>query len=638
MARKKKSNLEESVSQGISNRWWLSDIGSMGQSIANSFSDIDREQESRRINWAKFISCYENISYGDLLDYSYRTPSLIRQETSYDNVVGGIVDAVVSKIGATKPRPVCVSIDGDLELINRTAQQTRALEGIFDACEYYAFKRRQLKSSCIFDNGYLFWYPDPIRNAVLCEPAWIDDIKVAYSDGRYGKPRNMIRHRIVSRGDAIASAEIRKWNVDVIRRAGCVRDNKSADTAVSIVIDDPISIYEAWHLPSNPEAKNGIHALSCDSGLLTEEPEEWELDTFPCSVLRWSNRELGFYGQSLVEQTIGPQKTYDQLNGKIFEIIGGMTVRGFIEENTEVNFETLTNRGITLCKYRGGPPPAFMPDPGLDMSVLQERDRYRRACYDRGGINELAVTSRKPAGLSSGEALREVKDQVTERFLEVNQSYEESVKQDARLAIWCAGKLPGFYANYKDERGRTLKRIAWSDVIVPESKYIIQIRVSSYLPTEINARMERISELKREWPQAAPFLSKFVQDPDIDAALGFINAPIDIIMKDMELLQTGEEVVPSIVINFDAAKTQAVALISRLISEGLVDETVKNNILNYIMAIDSLKAQVEAAQQLKIQEAMATQQAQQGMVPQPPGPPIAMPPGPVNNIIPMTGQ
>ena len=366
-------------------------------------------------------------------------------------------------------------------------------------------------------------------------------------DGKYGEPRSMMRTKTIARELALA---VYKDAKDAIFKA----KNFSKSPKMGI-IDDPISIVEAWHLPSTEDSNDGRHFIGTDKGTILD--EEWTWPRFPIYPFRFKDRPFGWYGVGIPEDIESQQKEVDYWNERIQQILNLATIRVWLERGSKINKEDLTNDPMPIGEYTGQPP-AFTQDPGPPPDLFMERDRKKASAYEQIGLSQLFSASKKPAGISSGAGLREMKDTESERFQDVGQNWDDfwvfdvayhgildaaedlaRENKDFEIPIQMSGKMTS---------------LKWKDISIDRKKLLVQPWPVSLLPRDPSGRIERVQELMGMFPQAAMALARFIDNPDVDAAISLVSAPMDAILSDMEAIEEGKEVTPEPFIDLAMAK------------------------------------------------------------------------------------
>ena len=127
--------------------------------------------------------------------------------------------------------------------------------------------------------------------SILAERAIIDNIFVDPIDGKYGKPRMLHEAKDIGREVAIATWPDRKTD---LLNATSWRSEHQSESGYA----DPITIAEAWHLPSSSTAGDGRHVICTDTCKLEDEP--WKIERYPMAFFRWLEETLLLPSQKAV--------------------------------------------------------------------------------------------------------------------------------------------------------------------------------------------------------------------------------------------------------------------------------------------------------------------------------------------------
>jgi hypothetical protein len=164
-----------------------------------------------------------------------------------------------------------------------------------------------------------------------------------------------------------------------------------------------------------------------------------------------------------------------------------------------------------------------------------EIERLESKAYQIAGVSRLAAQSQKPAGLSSGEALRQYRDYQTERFLVAFQSLEDFFVECARQKIELAKRINdkgkgGYSIMAVDRQGKqdVAQVIKWSDVDISEDKYIMRPYPVGFLPSTPAGKVQKAAELVQAFPQLQDQALQLLGGiPDVDAAVSLATSDLD---------------------------------------------------------------------------------------------------------------
>jgi len=601
-------------------RWWEDDDSTVHSSIFETVKAIDKQQSGRRRRYARYLGMYENrdIKSLDGADWAKHQGD-IDDEDSKENVVKGAVDAAVAKISTNRPRPVCLTNAGDHKLQAKAKKRTLLIEGVIHDQKAYRKGRRIFRDGCIWDNGILKIYPDYDRKLVAIDRVLDDELYVDDQDGKYGNPRSLIHGRTVTRDEVRAMFPEKECQY-AIDHAELHRQASGTGAAA----EDPVTLFEAIHLPSGPDAGDGKRVMCTTAGkLLTE---EWKRERFPWVPWRWKERALGYRGMGMIEDVESQQKQVTFLDRRIGRILNSCMVRVFLESASGVNLVDLGNDdtgGFLACEYKGQAP-IFSKDPGPSPELFAERTEKKASIFESLGISQLRAQSKKPAGLSSGVALREYKDTESERFQDIGQDWEDFWIEVAERITDAAEDLAAHPdikgITIRVPRGKGIEEVSFSEVDYVRDRYLWQIRPASLLPREPAGRLQTVQELLGIYPQAAPLLASKIDHPDVDDVMSMMTASVDAIRYDIERLEEGTFVTPEPFLDLQTAKILVLAAWLRARNNN-APEKVLSAFENYQLSIDNMLKKVQA-------EAAAAAMAQ-GMPGAPGGPGPAPAPGPM---------
>jgi hypothetical protein len=350
----------------------------------------------------------------------------------------------------------------------------------------YFLGQLAFRDSLVFGIGIIKVLDD--GHSVRFERVLPDEILVDEGDAFYGQPRQMHQRRYVSR--QVLGGLFPKFADKISQAQTSFSDEDSANP-------DMIAVVESWHLPSYPGAKDGKRVVSISNATLVD--EEWTHDYFPFAFLRWSEGLTGFFGQGLAEELVGIQIEINKILRNIQSAQNLCSVpRVFLESQASIPGAALAPNpeGLSVVRYQGTKP-EFMTAPAMPGEVYAHLDRLERKAYEITGVSQMAASSKKPAGLDSGVALREYSEIQSERFVLVGQRYEEFFLQLARLAI---DQSQALYEERPDlnvtvaVKGEA-EKIKWRDVNLKRDQYLLQCFPTSLLPTAPAGRLAKIQEL-----------------------------------------------------------------------------------------------------------------------------------------------
>ncbi len=405
------------------------------------------------------------------------------------NVVQSCVDTLVSRLTQSKPRPVFLTDNGDYKARNLAKQLNSFIMGEFYRSKAYDLGTQALRDAAVLGTGCLKIYEGQDKQVHL-ERVLFTELLVDPNDSLYGEPRQMYQLKLVDR-EVLAEMFPEKRN-DIMRTEQAFPDTAGDSSRTA---SDQVMVIEGWHLPSGPDAKDGRRIIACTNVCLLD--EEYNKEKFPFVFIHYSQRLLGFFGQSLAEQLMGTQVEINKLLMTISRSINLVGVpRVFVEDGSKVVKAQLNNDVGSIVTYRGTKP-VYEVAPCVPAEVYAQLQRLVDYAYQQSGISALSAASKKPAGLDSGAALREYDDLQSDRFATLSKRYDnfyvDMAYQIIELAKDIAERDGSYTTVYPNKDGT--REVNLPEVDLLKNTYIIQCFDSSSLPRDPAGRLQKIIEM-----------------------------------------------------------------------------------------------------------------------------------------------
>lgn len=535
-----KANPAKKDAQNIDRQWWKAEDKDRAYSISAVVKFIAESDRPRQAQYLTSMRLYGNMNPAGLMGFGVaRSPAVPlpqRDRLTY-NVVQAAGDTVTAKIAKNKPKAMFLTSGGSYKLQRKAKKLDKFVEGVMYENDAYHMGPQVMTDAYVFGDGFTQVYADNGR--VKFDRVLAGELLVDWKEAIYGMPRQLHRIKEYDREVLLAlfpqkAKEINEAN-NISIQGQSLKEN----------ISDQINVIESWHLPSGKDAGDGMHAITILDGaeLLSD---EWTKDYFPFAGLKWSKRQIGYWGQGGAEQ-VQPiqleinkilwtiQRSY-QLSGsfKIWMKIGSKIVREHL--NNEVG-------SILESDER----PEYMVPPIVPPEMYNQLKELKNSAFEQIGVSQLSANSQKPAGLDSGKALRTMNNIESERFMILGQAYEHYFLQLSRLTVDCAreiylktGKL-----SVKSPNSKFIESIDWKDVDLDDEDMISKMFPVSSLPNDPSDRMQTI----QEWVQAGwvtPRTAKRIMNfPDLEAVEDLENAKEDYLHMVLEkIIDDGEYTPP----------------------------------------------------------------------------------------------
>lgn len=404
------------------------------------------------------------------------------------NVIQSCVDTLTSRIAQAKPRPLFMTDNGQYKQRNLAKQMNGFIAGELYQTNAHELAETILKDAAVLGSGCLKVLEKD--NKVTLERTLCTELFVDVNDAFYGHPRSMYQLKLVDRA---VLKEIMPSERSKIEKAEQGYPDTSAESQKTM--SDQIMLVEAWHLPSSKDATDGRHTIVCSAGTILD--EAYEDDSFPFVFINYSPRMVGFWAQGLAEQLMGTQIEINKLLVTISQSISLVGVpRVFVEDGSKVVKAHLNDSVGSIVTYRGTKP-QYEVAPCVPQELYAQLQRLIEYAYQQSGISALSATSQKPAGLNSGEAIRNYDDLQSDRFATLDKRYKKFFVDLSYKIIYKAKEIcerEGSYQTvYPNKDGTQEVDLPKADLL--ENPFIIQCFDTSSLPKEPAGRLQAVTEM-----------------------------------------------------------------------------------------------------------------------------------------------
>ena len=605
-------------------RWYTADKGEVHSRVIEYVREVERVQSDIFDRFVKLAWLYDPNDYF-AGDQSERGPTAHVSR----NVIASNVDTVAAVVSTTDVRARFMTDDADWST-QRTARHLEwYAEGLCKLLGVHECARRGFKDAALKGTGLAKVYIEPDTDEIRVERVVVDDIVVDEGECRGGAPRQMHQRVFVDR--EVLQARFPD-HADEIERAQRTQGWQKW-AGYRPIERDELVVIESWRLPIGKQGAKGYvsgrHTICIDGADL--EDEDWDKPYFPFARFVWSERTLGWYGISLAERIAPHQRRLNKLNWQIDRQLDQHAVPTTYVRMADANLAVRdVNRAGTIVPIKADYPQTIIP-PAVSAETYRREEAIAENSYEESGLSRLAATSRKPAGIESGVALREYRDQTTQRFALQEKAFEQFVLDIVWLVVSCAKELGAAKAPTilrKTKQG--IKKVPWAKVDMGEVK--VQIAPASTLSRTPAGRTQMVLE----WAQAGVISQdearRLMRHPDLERAMSLYTSALEDIERCIEDILDGEQLVPEPYQNLKLGLWRFQAAYLKACDDG-APEGIKESLRQWITQaahIMSLAEQpVPAAPQMPgadpMADPMAAEAAMAGGVP-----PMGAPPmGPV---------
>jgi hypothetical protein len=438
----------------------------------------------------------------------------------------------------------------------------------------------------------------------------------------------LVDQQSVFQGDAPRTIYQRKWVPAEVLSAGfpehkeaineCGKANKEY-TETSVIATDLVQVVEAWHLPSAPGAKDGRHVICVEKATLVD--EKWTEQYLPFAVFRWTEIPVGFYGQGLVEQQEPLQTELNKIVGRIQDAMHFFGTTWVVTEKGAINKDHLKNQMATVIEAEPGfadKVTVYPPQP-ISNQVFDWANWVYDKEHETSAVNQMSASGQKPSGVRAAAALRELRDEQTERFGMFVRGWEHLHLDIAELICLVSKAMYGDGETGTDYEARYVDKgfyraIKWSEVDLDKDTYVLQLWPSNLLPSTPAGKLATTEELMAAGLIDAKTAMALLDFPDTEKTQSLVASTVDYVDYAVDKVLDGEDIDTPIIAMLDPPTT-----VQRLGSHYLraqMEGAPEDKLADLRAFIESVTEQVAEVAEAKEALVMAQQMAEQAPPPQ----------------------
>lgn len=520
-------------------RWWKHPKESLCDAITREIQAIETTQLDLYDQLYHLAWLYDPNDYVARQLYPYEMQSLVTE-----NLVQSNVDTVTSIAARQTIRPVFLTDEGDWKTQRTAADTARYSEGITKLIRLDECKPRMFKDCCVFGTGVRMFDIDD-DGEITHERFLPIEVRVSEEECLTQPPRQIHLLKFRDRDDLMSRYHEKAKELESTPReaTGSFFGLGGFNSA------DQVMVRYSWRLPigkpGSPGYKAGRRVVSTREIILVDEPYE---DTkFPIAVIRWSERSTGWMGMGMAENLSPMQRTVNKLHLAFDQNCDlHASPVTFVNTNDVGAANKMETSGIGRLvpiidpeSVKFAQPPVFAPEAERRLERISDLSRTN------SGISDMHAHGAMPARLETGAAVRESNDVASERFAIQEKALERWYLDCIEVILMLCKrnhtkklKTPDIGFSFMHVK----KRIKWADVDLKDVTY--QLQAAPQLSRTLAGRMDTISQWQSSGlisPQQAMHL---IDHPDLDAAMGEIDAYLNYLDKVCDMLLDGEYVPP----------------------------------------------------------------------------------------------
>lgn len=466
-------------------------------------------------------------------------PSLQAYDISSDNQIAIGVETLVATVGSARPWCDFTTVDGDFKQRQRAVRKGDYFYGLLKDTGFYAELPNYFRDMLTWSYGVCKAVTLPGKKKRIrterCLPSEVLWDKAFSLVPNSSQP--IYHQRFVLRRTLVSE-------FPEFREAIMTAPSSVSGQIPGLVVEIPdefVALREGWW-PSQTD--KGRHILCVGETCINEGKTSMDMDEeHPFSFIKGYNVGPGWQYQGVVEPVLADQLRLNKQNGVIWENQHrGAQNRWLVEERSNVTTGSLVNRAAQVIPYKETPPQlvVFTANPP---EMYTDRDATRMRILRRLGVNELSAKGTKPAGLNSGEAIREYGDESSARLTTLARNLEEFVVETTKkLDKLCERVKPVVKAPGK----RSVKKLAWDDVALKEDSYTVELGFAiSSLPRTPEGQVDKANELLQMGKLTPVQYARITLNADVPAEINALLAATEAIESILDdIVEEGVYVAP----------------------------------------------------------------------------------------------
>lgn len=607
-------------------RWWDADKGTVYQRVLTYVRTVDAQQAHV---YNKFIRCAAlyDMPPRPRTSGDFSEAALANGGRMHENVIASAVDTVSAQIATTDIRATFDTDGADWSTQRKArhrewyAEQLDKLLDVKPKCQR-AFKA----GTAIKGTGAIKVYIDAF-DQIRVDAVMVDDIVIDEPECRNGPPRQMHYRTPLDREEL--KAQFPDFATQIDRAQSGTAQNPRLWAGYRLLERHEIMTIESWKLPigvfGHERYKPGRHTICIDGCDLLD--EEFHDTDFPIETNRWEEPTQGWYGIGLVERNAGLQRALNRRNLQIERQNdqGAFPTTWIHASDARYKNQALTQNAIgTVAMYAGAQPPTTVIPQAVSQQTYMDADRLGAKIFENTGISRMAAQSVKPAGVETGVALREYRDQTTQRFARQEKEYERFYLGVIYRILDCCKKLGAKAPRVMRRTRFGSRKLSWTDVDMTDVR--IQIGAASTVSRSRAGRLQSVVE----WAQAGIISQdtarRLLEHPDLEREMSLYTAAIENVEACLEEIADGGVVMPEPFMNLKLLVWRAQQQYLNWSADG-APEDILENLRTLIVQAAWMASGGDAANQNATAGVGPDMSMAPGAAPASPQGPMPMPPG-----------
>lgn len=535
--------LRASESTQAPDLWWEARKGRIWESLLPYVEKVERTQSATFDRFVKLDALYDPYAPGPGSfgrDSDRRDSYGLMQE----NVIASNCDAITGTIAATEVRARFMT-DGADWSVQRTARQLDwYAEGLSKQLELDEKCRRAFHAGALKGSGFVEVGVDGF-DQIYAEYVPVDEIVMEEAAHRKWPVPHLARRMIVPRD--VLAAEYPDHAKEIREAQTGSKRGWKRWAGYRPINDDHIVVIKAWRLPLGPKGHPryvaGKEVVCIDGHDLRDRP--YEKPYYPLARFAWTERPNSPYGIGGAERIIGHQRKLNRRNLQFDRTLDQFAFPTTWVQLADANIAVKTTSRLgTIGVYKSAKPETVIPQ-AISGDAYRDKADTRALSFEEFGQSRMSATAMKPAGLDSGVALREHKDQTTERFATQEEGHETLKLSAVFLAIDAAKSLGKNAPTVVRQSKFGSRKIPWAKVDLKEVK--VQITAASTLGRTPAGRTQFVMEMAQAGIISQDSARRLLLPNgslDVEAEMSRYVAALEDIERTIDEIEDGAYLVP----------------------------------------------------------------------------------------------
>ncbi len=496
---------------------------------------MQREQAGRYRVMRRLVAIYEH-GIGASLDPNQNAKRL-REDKLYFNMAQNGIDTVHAQICTPRVAPMPLTSGGNWASRNAAKEMGKGLEAEFDENVFDETTESVTLDGLLVGTGIAKTFDEFGR----CKIERINPTSIYLDEAetRDGAPRCIYERRCI---DKYKAAELYGGPEPWLFGSSLAREKAILEAPAPKYDDDPlykegqVEIWEAYHLPSGPGAKDGRIAICIDGCTLAW--LQWDEEDFPYSTYTPKRPREGWWGLSTMRNYAAAQREFEAMGRKIQRMVQQTGTHILAPRKSNVTTRDIDNGSRTFIEYDGSESPKEWNPAPTNQQNIDWWQMLGRMALQNDGTSEFAAQSTVPAGLSqaSGKALQKFDDIDNKRKITHFRERERFVIATSKAVVRVWKKIieidPSYSVRHVDKHG--YERIRIKDAIVDDA--VIRIFPVGALSQDPAAKFAQLDTMLDRGAITIEQFKRLNDFPDLEAENEIDSADTEIVDKNLDFI------------------------------------------------------------------------------------------------------